>query len=366
MHSIVTTRLRPYAVTLVGLVLVLSLADLGLRLVIGSSQRWHPPYFSWHLVNRSGQQAAAVEQGQSTGVLTSAGMVVVFGASTVREGLESHLLEEADPQGRLWLIVGGSGSEMKQLEVYTLPFSGSRAHAGTIMIGIHRTMFCSDEPTRDPLVGEGLTRRMAKTALRASWLVRNSKQVTDLIKLSLFKVRSSLMRAVGMGALATYRPSEDPWALSANYHEPRARGDLLARQWRAFVRRCAPQSYSGNELQVAAFCRTVARLRLRCDRLCILLMPETSRFRDEYSLEADQSLAEALKAAGISPEDVVDMRDRIDDSLFYDYGHLNSDGRDVFCRGLPATLQKAGRPASDTNPTTGQVHGSGVLRRESI
>jgi hypothetical protein len=91
--------------------------------------------------------------------------------------------------------------------------------------------------------------------------------------------------------------------------------------------------------QVKALAEVVHRFRQWGSRVVCVLMPESSEYRSLYSPPIDAVFDQALRfSAQGQAIPVIDLRNALEDTFFYDYAHLNADGRGRLSAILPQTI----------------------------
>jgi hypothetical protein len=135
--------------------------------------------------------------------------------------------------------------------------------------------------------------------------------------------------------------SEDPWAPRYSYKESHATNEFLdaqMRSWKA-LGWFDPSVYSTRGPEADALTEILTRSSRLAPHTVVILMPETSTLRANAPSAAEASFRGALSTTGFSFP-VVDLRESIPDSLFYDNAHLNATGRRRFSRTLAASLRR--------------------------
>jgi len=333
----------------VGLSLALALLsiDAVLATVFGEKLGWAAPAMSSTLLDDWGQRIARVERMQADGEVSPGTLVAVLGMSTVREGLDSSILTMRDPQHRHWLILGAAGGNIIQLQQYSLMLSASQVRPAVVVLGIHRSMLQDEEV----LVKKADVRKLASEVRRGemmaaarearlfTWFGRHDDEVSNWAFMTIHHARLALERQQRLGLDAIYRAMEDPWSVNSTYRGPRAAPADLALQLEGLRSQLRPERSASLNLQVTALAEIVHRIRQLGARAVCLLMPESSEYRSLYSPAIEAMLDRALRLSaqdqGVS---VIDLHNALEDILFYDYAHLNAEGRRRLSELLPRSI----------------------------
>jgi hypothetical protein len=334
----------------VGLSLALTLwcFDGLLASVLGEHLGWAAPAMSSELLNDWGRRIARVERMQIDGEITASSLVAVLGMSTVREGLDASLLARHDPKHRQWLILGAAGGDMSQLQQYSFTLSVSHLNPSAVVLGIHKSMLQDEEsvPTHADLqeLGGSLLRGSVIPAIRQAqlltWFGRHHDEVANWAFMAVHHARLTLNRQQGLQLDAIYRRMDNPWAVNSSYAGARAAADDLAFQMEGLHSELRPERSSPMNSQVKALAEVVHRFRQRGSRVVCVLMPESSEYRRLYSPPIPAMFDQALRfSAQGQAIPVVDLRNALEDTFFYDYAHLNADGRGRLSALLPERIE---------------------------
>jgi hypothetical protein len=327
--------------------LVLWCLDGVLARVFGEHLGWAAPAMSSDLLNDWGRRIARVERMQIDGEITASSLVAVLGMSTVREGLDASLLARHDPQHRRWLILGAAGGDMSQLQQYSFTLSVSHLSPSTVVLGIHKSMLQDEEQTtrqaelrevRDSLLG-GRVIHAIRRAPFLTWFGRHHDEVTNWAFMAVHHARLTLNQQQRLQLDAIYRRMDNPWTVNSSYIGQRAAADDLAIQLKGLQSELGPERSSPMNAQVKALGEVVHRFRQRGSRVVCVLMPESSEYRSLYSPPIDAMFAQALRfSAQGEAIPVIDLRNALEDTFFYDYAHLNADGRGRLSAILPQRI----------------------------
>ncbi len=352
-------RLRRYrGVLLAGLALsgTVIAIDQTLALCFGSTAVWHRPNIFWEFVQRIGSQVAAVEQLQRAGRLPPDQLAVIVGVSSVLRGFDGQRLHECDPVRRHWLVLAGGGGTVSRLETYLQPFLRSGVRCQHVYIGLHPMLLwdgAAPEPLHEDVVNlvadteSALVRQCQTTLLQHAWLGQRWQRAHDTCRVALYCARLALFSAFGLGCETTHPPSPDPWAAYEMRAADRDTPERLAKQWERLRPRCRPERYDAADTERAALKRLVRSLREHGTSVTVLQMPEHSRLRQEIDPRIVAHFDAAVAAAGgTEPLPLLDLSTAVDDELFFDHTHLNTQGRARLSESFPARLNTEMRVAN--------------------
>jgi hypothetical protein len=106
------------------------------------------------------------------------------------------------------------------------------------------------------------------------------------------------------------------------------------------VGKFGPQNYQTNGEQAQALIRLIGKYKKIDAQVIVVLMPEAKNLRSWMPSEALQTLlADLDNAFPANAIPVVDMRDAMPDTYFYDFGHLNWEGRKRFSYLFAETIE---------------------------
>jgi hypothetical protein len=340
----VLQRSKPLLVVGLSLALALLCLDTVLGTVFSEHLGWAAPAMDSNLLDDWGRRIARVERMQTDGELNPAYLVAVLGMSSVREDLDSAILGMHDPRHRSWLILGASGGNLTQLQQYSFTLTSSRLSPSVVVLGIHKSMLQDEEqvvPHADlHKLAAALLRGRVISAIREAglltWFGRHNDALSNWAIMAVHHARLALNRRQLLQMDAIYRPLDDPWSVNSSYGSIRAAAADLASQAEGLRSGLRPERYSPLNPQVRALADLVHRFRQRGSRVLCLLMPESSDYRSLYSPKIDAMFDQALRfSAQGQAIPVIDVRDMLEDTLFYDHAHLNPDGRRRLSELLP-------------------------------
>jgi hypothetical protein len=326
MHAAIM-RLRSLLLACVAVGVGLAVVDVGLRCALGADPGWMPPRF-YNYARHFGDRIARVELMKRAGQVDEKRLVVVMGTSSVQFGLDPGTLEQNDPLGRHWLVLGTSGASILNVGIDTEPFMDSSLHPSVILVAMHVWMLHRDDH---------IEHRSAPSSFdRISWLGRHHLDLENLLVIECDRAFLGVGRLLNRPYWEIYTPAQDPWRERFDFQRDHLPPSDLAWQWESLQFESAANQYQGNDYEVNCFCRLIRQLREHCQRVVCVLMPESSPLRPDATA-AEASFRQAVAALGQGLE-IVDLRASMPDSMLYDYNHLNSAGRAKFSAMLPSII----------------------------
>jgi hypothetical protein len=320
--------LYPFAAMAV-IALSVALIDQTLALACGPNPSWLPPQFGWRYFGIFGSRIVAVENLEQSGQVQDTRLVVALGVSTTLYGLDGPLLTSHDPHGRKWLVLGATGNSFRTLNIYSRMFLDSSLHPATVVLGLHVWMFHKD--IRDLPDTSLLT-----FAAKYLWLFHNYKALEDWKTVFFYRGAYEVRHFSHLPLAVAYDPTADPWTVDEPvYRGQRRPQQSLDIQWAGFSRYLDPAHFESSQSQVEAFTQLLEALRARGARVVCVLLPESSKFRRLYPPSASRQFAAEAKKQSL---EVLDLQDSMPDDLFYDYSHLNQQGRERLSAELPSLL----------------------------
>lgn len=340
------SRLLPIAKAAAGAAGAMVLLDLMLLLLFGTTPRGMPPPFDSATITKFCGRVAAFEKLQAGGEVSDRQLVAIVGVSTTETDLDPGVLAATDPRKQKWLVVGTGGRNFTQLSLYSEPLLESAVRPRLVVLGIHPFMLRSDERDEwdksiDP-VGHLRPLQPALLAKDFSWLDRNHGRLEDESNLLVLKATDRLRGILGLPMYHWYQVDDRPFDYwNAEYVVgDKAQDYFKATQWELFLRELVPGQFVPENGQPQTLRALVEKMRGRGSEVVCVLMPEGSQFRSLCPPIIAARFAEAVAAASTpqNPLQVVDMRASMPDAVFYDYVHLNQEGRLRFSRLLATRL----------------------------
>jgi hypothetical protein len=306
-----------------------------------------PAQILWNAIDRFEAHIAAVELLQRAGRLDNRNLVVVLGTSTVEHGFDCQVLHANDPLHRYWLILGAGALNFAQLEGYARPLLDSSLKPSLVVIGLEPSLtHVSDEeapwipdPSLKSFPHDLRMLRIGDAIRDCAWLIRNRDVLMNAISALFYDAGVGVRALFDLPMSAAQPPAPDPWDV---VDLATLRGDSTDVQgkWSWRMGMLTPSHFQSPQRSVSALVRLVAELRQRGATVVGLITPQTSRLRPAYPPLVLSQFDQALAAASAGrPLRVLDLRDSIPDDLFYDDAHVNTPGKRMFCRMLPALLQ---------------------------
>jgi hypothetical protein len=301
--------------------------DVSLRGALGAAPQWMPPRL-YNYVPYFGSRIARIEQLKLNHQVDDRRLVVALGLSSVQHGLDPNVLDQNDPAGRRWLVMGAAGGTLVDLEIAAQPFLDSSLRPDMVVIGIHPWMLHRDD-------------RMAHdTTLawvgRISWLSKHHDALNSLCIIERDKTVPAVGRLFHLPPWQVYEPAPAPWENQSDFPTEHAPPVEINAQWAGLQFELAPDQYHDNGVELDSFRRLVAHLRGHGRRLVCVLMPETSALRP-YPPEVEAAFQRAVASLD-EPLEIRDLRTSMPDVLMHDFTHPNSAGRAKFSAMLPGII----------------------------
>jgi len=342
MPVVVPSRLLPIVKALACVAFALGVLDLLLNVALGVHPQGMPPPFNPDAVTNFSGRIAAFEQMEAAGSVRDDQLVAVLGISTVECDLDPTILDANDPLHRQWLVLAESGHNFTQLKLYSRPLLDSSLHPRLVVLGVHPFMlrsterdFSNDDAPVAPLAH--LRHHQVKLLAKdLSWLERNHVRLEDESNLLVELGTDCLRRTVGLPMYHWYPVDSQPGACWTFLFGERGTADWVNQQWEGFSRILVPEQFPPTNAQTKALQTLVAQFQARGSKVVCVLMPETSQLRQLDPTIASTRFAETIARISTpeNPLRVVDLRDFMPDDVFFDYTHLNPEGRVQFCKVL--------------------------------
>jgi hypothetical protein len=364
-RSIELGRLAP----LVGVVLLVVGALVVLNVVALLLFGAHPQRLSAAEVldpieyRRIGAQVAAAEMDWGAG--TQPGphrLAIVVGLSTAREDIDSRVLGAGlCPAGMTVLNLGNSGGSYRELAFYLRALRSTSLQSSLTIVAVHPVWLAgraqasasasgASSPRNASIVSSGgpleglLGGLLAREVQRFGWIVSNRRGLHASLVDELLRVRAAIADRFGFGASALFAgDSASPWSPRYAYHERHAGEEFLNDQLVAWARYgwFNARSFSSTGPEAASLDELLRELRSLGSPMAIVLMPERSEMRRLIPAVADRAFRVAVGRGNSAA--IVDLRDQVPDSMFYDYAHLNAGGRARVSTEMAARLSEVAR-----------------------
>jgi hypothetical protein len=346
MPVVAPSRLLPIVKALVSVGVALGVVDLLLNVAFGVHPRGTPPPFNPDAVTGFSGRIAAFEQMESAGKVHDDQLVAVLGISTVECDLDPTILDANDPDHRKWLVLGESGHNFTQLKLYSRPLLDSSLRPRLVVLGVHAFMlrsterdFSNDDAPVAPL--DHLRHHQVKLLAKdLSWLERNHVRLEDESNLLVELGTDRLRRILGLPMYHWYPVDTHPGDCWTFLSGEKGTADWVTQQWEGFSRILIPEQFPPTNAQTQALASMVEQFRARGSEVICVLMPETSQLRHLAPPIADTRFADTVAAISTpqNPLRVIDLRGMMPDDVYFDYTHLNPEGRAQFCKELGARV----------------------------
>lgn len=259
---------------------------------------------------------------------------LLLGLSTLREGVDHLALERALSSPRALLSVDGSGGHVDGLVYLSdrlLADPALRARWGVLLL---HPMWLTGWAPALPTSGALLSRLRAH-----SWLLSRWTPLSQRLKLLKVAGREAIhLDLLGRPLAQLYPPLEEeqwfspPAQRATQRSAPAYRARQLA-QWRQLGKFDEARYRREGHAQGALLLELIAQLRARVDKLLLIEMPEAQRLRSALPPLAGALLAQLLdraEAGAGAPVTRWSARALLPDEAFYDYAHMNREGRQRF------------------------------------
>ena len=279
----------------------------------------------------------------------------MLGASAVREGFDPEIVSEVCDSGMRWVVFSNSGGCLKKMEYLTRPLFLSRVKPAVAVLGIYPTLLTGQpipsHVRRRSQIGNfkdifsGNSKADVDRMLKKEWVFSKRKKINDSLKHGLYRIRLRLFQwfELGPDALFAADPKINPFGADRKrYRTPRGPKYHLKRQmtgWHLYGW-FDPRSYQIRNGQAEALIRVIEDFQGVGTQVFILSMPQATQLRSMEPPEALQALKAVLENA--FPADtvpVIDMRDSMAEEYFYDFAHLNWEGRKLFSQRFAKTIK---------------------------
>ena len=310
----------------------------------------------WANVKYYGQKVATLEAAYKKKKIdpnTTFGFML--GASAVREGFDPEIVSKVCDSGVRWVVFSNSGGSLEKMEYLSRPLFMSRVKPAIAVLGIYPTLLTGQlippHVRRQSQIGyfkdifKGNLRANVDRLLKKEWVFSKRKEMNDILKHSLYRIRLRLFRLFELGpdALFAANPKINPFAADKKvYRTPRGPEYHLKRQmtyWNLYGW-FDPRAYQNRNGQAEALIQVIENFQRKGTRVFILLMPEATQLRSLEPPEAHQALKAVLENAfPAETVPIIDMRDSMKEEYFYDFSHLNWEGRKLFSYRFAKTIE---------------------------
>ena len=301
----------------------------------------------WAHVKRYGLKVAALEAAYTKGIIDSSTPIgFILGQSNVREGFDPEIVSKSCDQKIRWVVFSGSGGSFKKIKYLSEPLFLSRIKPTVVVIGISPHMLLGQpnpayiersnpSSSINDLFYGGLKEGWDRL-LNREWVFTKRREINDAFKHYTYRIRLRLFDWFGLGPDDLFSPHSkiNPFGADPKaYRTPRAPIQDLKRQisFLKLVGKFGPRNYQISGEQAQALVRLIGKFKKMDAQVIVVLMPEAKPLRSRMPSEALQTLLADLDNALLTNTiSIVDMRDTMPDKYFYDFGHLNWEGRKRF------------------------------------
>ena len=310
----------------------------------------------WANVSYYGRKVATLEAAyKKKKIDQSTTFGFILGASAVREGFDPEIVSNMCGKGVRWVVFSNSGGCLKKMEYLSRPLFMSRVKPAVAVLGIYPTLLTGQlippHIRRQNQIGNfkdifnGNSKPDVDRFLKKEWVFSKRKEMNDILKHSLYRIRLRLFQWFELGPDALFAANSKINPLGADikfYRTPRGPIYHLKRQmtyWNLYGW-FDPRAYQNNNGQAEALIRVIEDFQRMGTQVFILLLPEATQIRSMEPPEALQALKAVLENA--FPADtvpVIDMRDSMSEEYFYDFAHLNWAGRKLFSQRFAKTME---------------------------
>jgi hypothetical protein len=322
------TRYRGLATVGAGILVAMGVADISLTLMLGFIGRWLPhgeyPTPS-EVFARTGELIAGVMQApEKVGIGTDIQLGVLLGQSGLGAAADTKVLTERHGAPIRWLNLHGWGSSIHGIhDVYDLIRIGG-LKPNIVVLAINPFMLVGDTiHDSHPY----LIKKQGKRLKPWVWIYNNRRLLNDGVRIALHHLKLELCQTFGFGLSALYPPYPDPW------HRPSGprRADQESAEERAerleydeHLGWFDATRYSPESSNSRALVEIVREARRAGAKVCIILLPEHSAFRDRIPPEAVSCFAEINRINfAEDPVPVYNLRKRLSDEQFSDLQHVS-------------------------------------------
>lgn len=321
-------RLKPLAKVLAGILVVFAFVELAGSILfrVRPDLLWMQGWQNPDEKQRITAQVAAAEQILTTGT-RPVQCILVTGLSTAREGIDNSLL--GDALGLQVLNFGSSGGSFQELDYYTLCLTRTELRPSFIVLGVHASWLAGRMPPSS-MPAHGLVPSSTRASLRKRFFLLNQfRRIHNSLQNLLLAGRDHLDMRLGFGlGVRQFHSPLDPFETTHLYGQGRANTSFLFQQLEAFksIGWFNSDRYvaSESESEANAFLRVLVRARRISPRVVVVLMPESEAFRNRIPPGAVPTLLKSMKGCAV---DVLDARELLPESAFYDLVHANQIGR---------------------------------------
>ena len=271
-----------------------------------------------------------------------------LGSSSVGMGLQRPLLDKLDAGRARWILLSYAGGSFTYTGALPDLLEGSPLSFHTIVLGVHPVQALERLPPPSDFP-------LAQRLLSTPWIRKQGNRIREEARRPLRRLHFRLLRACGSDRTAVrYAPDPDPWALNHFEFVPRhnvVEGQALTNQLESFEKFDFgnPSHYSPDAPPLQVLLEILPYLRSKCERLVLLLMPESPELRRGLPPTARSALLDTIRL-GCPDALILDMAEAVPEQLMFDCFHIDSPGRTPFTREFHRRLQATHLPQIDAEP----------------
>lgn len=253
---------------------------------------------------------------------------LALGTSTLKQALDKTPLENVT--GVPWMTMCGSGPSVVRLKRHLTPFLESDVRAEWILLGLSPYWLANKKDESLPMLPTSGSPSAFGSYAKLSRSTGQKMFFTSLGQLQL--AIGARGRPAGVRGDWRFGDAKDGFA-DAEFWADQIEG--MERSYGAFDK----ESYSSQNEESRALKVLLQELSSHTEHLYVILMPEHSELRAKLPHIAEQTLLKVVEDSGVSLT-LLDLRVSREDRMFYDYCHLNTDGRAVFSEETAKVLSK--------------------------
>jgi hypothetical protein len=335
MSGLQIRRYRGMAAVAAPLGAILAALNFSLLAACGPAPAWLVPQYlpmTWETLEQNQSRVAALAaaaKGEADEY--HAPFLLYIGQSSANRGIDPAAMRANGCGAWPVELYGAGGAGMHVLVTLTEPLTGSGLEPRLSFLCVHPAWLIgvqTEQPpaSLDPLpaVGEGRWKNAAEIVGWWNWFGSNKTYLHHGARGWFNRLRT---------ALGFTPPARNPWDPTPlvplpEYTSPEA---LLAQVQDYEVKRrwFDPEEYSRHRAtQLRNLWTAIERVRGLGGRVVVVIMPEQTYLRRRVPASAREYLLNSLRYPqdGLAVE-VLDLQDAVPDSMFFDYSHLNAEGR---------------------------------------
>jgi hypothetical protein len=310
------------------------LLDMSLTAAVGFTGRWLPngEYPTDTMVFQAkGPYVAAMTTGSTkVGIGSDTPCGILLGQSPLGCAVERSVLEESDGLQLFWIKLNCWGTSIHGIsDLYEL-MKVADARPNVVVLGINPYLLVGQEIM---LSHNYLLKKEGKRIKPFIWFYNNRRMVNYLSHVFYHRINVKLQRAFGFELSALYGIEPDLRRTDARERvKPFTPGELKeSEKYDEALGWFDPAKYSPDSSNSRALVKLINDCRERKAKVCIILMPESSAFRNRVPPEGKRCFAEINRRYfAHDPVPVYDLQDRVADDQFVDLVHASIDAMKPF------------------------------------